>query len=95
MSVSAKVHLCEQAHLPWTHLYGKHLIFHNKYQEGATDEDNKDNQEEDENVDDDEDEKVTVTDKDNHNKPKVQNCQHCNNYVSHLHASNGIPGSFC
>ena len=65
------------------------IIHNNPYQEDTTNEDN-------------EDKKVTITDKvdededdDNHyKKPKLQNCQHCNNYVSHFHASNGIPGSF-
>ena len=80
----------EQVHLPWTHVFGEPMIIHNDLcQEDTTDED-------------DEDEKVTVTDKvdedegdDNHNKkPKLQNCQHCDNYVSHFRASNGIPGSF-
>jgi hypothetical protein len=97
--MSVRVRPWEQVHLQWTHLYGERLIIHDE----ASDEDNEDEYEY-ENVDEDEDKKVTVTDKvdegehddddDNHNKPDLQNCQHCDNYLSHFHAQNGIPGSF-
>jgi hypothetical protein len=99
MSVT-RVRPSEQVHLQWTHVYDECLIIHDE----ASNEDKEDDEDEDEDVDEDEDKKVTVSDKvdedehddddDNHNKSSLQNCQHCDNYVSHFRPENGIPGSF-